>query len=390
LANTPRPPEVEHELRQQVSYLHQLLSHNKRPIGLFLGAGCPMAIPSAGDASKPLIPSIPGLTKSVCTAVSSTGAKDTLVRVQAHLVEDGFVDPNIELILSRVRLMQQVCGKKDVRGLCLKELTGLEEAICSQVHAIMNVPLPNRLTPYHRVAAWAGSRPRTYPVEVFTPNYDLLMEQAFEEMRVPYFDGFIGSRQSFFDPVAMEADTLPPRWARLWKLHGSINWRRSKTKGGPVFRVGDVRLAPDQALVIHPSHLKYEESRKMPYLAMMDRLKGFLALPSAGLVICGYSFGDEHINDVILQGLSGNSQAVALGLVFGDLAARPVARDLALNCSNLALLAEDAAVLGCLEGKWTHGADTPEFKLGHFEELAQLMGRLVEGPLGEGGSENAQ
>jgi hypothetical protein len=104
--------------------------------------------------------------------------------------------------------------------------------------------------------------------------------------------------------------------------------------------------------MIYPSHLKYDESRRMPYLAMLDRLRTFLTHGQAVLVTCGYSFGDQHLNEVILQGLSGNPTAVCFGLLFGDrgISSEAVAR--ARKQPNLSLLAVDGAVLGTVEGDW--------------------------------------
>ncbi|MBE0427852.1 MAG: SIR2 family protein [Nitrospirae bacterium] len=186
------------------------------------------------------------------------------------------------------------------------------------------------------------------PIEIFTTNYDLLMEQAFEDLRVPYFDGFAGVRKPFFDLRAMEEDQLPPRWAKLWKLHGSTNWYQDASKS--VFR-GSTK-EHDSKRVIHPSHLKYDESRRMPYLAMIDRLRAFLKQPSAALIICGYSFRDDHINEVIVQGLQGNQTGTALALLFDNLEAYPKAIKLALERSNLSLLARDEAVIGSHRAKW--------------------------------------
>jgi hypothetical protein len=174
------------------------------------------------------------------------------------------------------------------------------------------------------------------------------MEQAFEDRRVPYFDGFAGSRKPFFDIRAMEEDKLPERWARLWKLHGSINWYQDTAKGvlrGAANEMGLKR-------VIHPSHLKYEESRRMPYLAMIDRLRAFLKQPSVALVLCGYSFRDDHINEVIIQGLQGTQTAIAFALLFGNLGSYPKAVKLALDRSNLSLLARDGAVISGREATW--------------------------------------
>ena len=45
-----------------------------------------------------------------------------------------------------------------------------------------------------------------------------------------------------------------------------------------------------QRRVIHPSHLKYQESRRMPYLAMVDRLREFLRVPTAALIFAAIPF----------------------------------------------------------------------------------------------------
>ncbi len=90
----------------------------------------------------------------------------------------------------------------------------------------------------------------------------------------------------------------------------------------------------------------------MPYLAMIDRLKAFLKQPTATLVICGYSFRDEHINEVIVQGVQGTQTAIAFALLFDALTKYPQAVKLARERSNLSLLARDGAVLNGREAEW--------------------------------------
>lgn len=107
--------------------------------------------------------------------------------------------------------------------------------------------------------------------------------------------------------------------------------------------------------MIYPSHIKYDQSRRMPYLAMLDRLKSFLSSGQAVLVTCGYSFSDHHLNDVILQGLGGNPNAVCFGLLFGDRSGYPEAVKRARKQGNLRLLAADGAVLNTIERDWHRG-----------------------------------
>ncbi len=185
------------------------------------------------------------------------------------------------------------------------------------------------------------------------------MEQALEERRVPYFDGFVGSNRAFLDIPSMEDEKLSTRWTRLWKLHGSINWWRSPLrKDGHNETENGVekkreKIGDDDCQMIHPSHLKYEQSRRMPYLAMLDRFKFFLARPQSVLVTCGYSFADQHINEIILEGLRGNPTAVCFGLLYGDRAdARESLAKVGQSGNSLKLLGVDGGVVGTIDRNW--------------------------------------
>lgn len=187
---------------------------------------------------------------------------------------------------------------------------------------------------------------------------------------MPYFDGFAGACKPFFDLRAMEQDVLPPRWARLWKLHGSINWYQDEMK--PVFRGSTTEQGSRR--VIHPSHLKYDESRRMPYLAMIDRLRAFLKQPYMAFILCGYSFRDDHINEVIVQGLQSNQTGTAFALLFNNLKKYSKATKLALERSNLSLLARDEAIIGRRRAKWNEqdAESIPEASQGFIKWIPSI------------------
>ena len=309
-----------------------------------------MAIKAGSDGGSPLIPDIAGITRLVCEKLATSTVHGPILKeVEEHFRQDGRENPTIEDLLTHIRGLRSVAGKGQVRGLSAEKLDQLDDYICEKIYEIADKCLPNLETPYHSIASWVNGIHRDNPVEVFTTNYDLLMEQAFEDCHVPYFDGFAGSRRPFFDLRAMEEDMLPPRWSRLWKLHGSINWYQVPDKG--VFR-GPKEGSIGSRRVIHPSHLKYQESRRMPYLAMIDRLRAFFRKPSATLIICGYSFRDEHINEVIIQGLEYSQSSIVFGLLFDNIATYPQAASLARAHSNLSLLAKDKAFINGQESKW--------------------------------------
>lgn len=352
MASPPASATVEpvHSPYRRATDLLQRLAPGKMRIGFFLGAGCPLAVQiDAGGKTEPLIPEITGVTKLVKEFLDTDkdlkGAAQTAWdRVTAR----GIPTPTVEDVLSHIRTLKSLCGKGDIDGFSEDSLDKLDRAICGKVRGIVSKVLPINDTPYHVLSSWIQAIPRGKPVEIFTTNYDLLLEQALEEQRVPYFDGFVGSDSAFLDLESMAEDDLPARWARLWKIHGSINWWMTAKK--KIRRSRDI-VAGEQ-LLIYPSHLKYEQSRQMPYYAMIDRLRVFLRSDQCVLITCGYSFGDEHINAYIGQGLSGNPNAACFAMMYGDRANSPKAVDLAKRYANLTLLAADGGVIGTVERNW--------------------------------------
>ena len=343
-----------HDLNRIQRDLQESLSLDKHPVALLIGAGCPLSVRTHDEAGNnvPLIPDVRGLTIRIAHNLS---ADEAFKKIVDQFIEDGIIDPTIEDMLSRVRLLSRVVGKGEARGLSRESLDALELNLCKEVAGIVKAELPSGETPYHRLVDWAGAIDRSTPLQIFTTNYDLLVEQALEDRQIPFFDGFIGVREPFFDLRAIEDDPVPSRWLRLWKMHGSINWKCSSE--GRVTRCFPVPDGSD-GMLIHPSELKYDQSRRMPYLAMIDRLRSFLRRPSAFLVITGYSFADEHLNEVIIQGVRSNPTSAAYALLYNNLdtevAANKVAGKIPLNFS---LVARDCGVVRGVKAEWLSDQD---------------------------------
>ncbi|WP_250633639.1 SIR2 family protein [Pinirhizobacter soli] len=352
--------EDHHDPLQTITQLRQTLSADKLSIGFFLGAGCPCAVSvpnEDGSGERAIIPDIRGLTKQVHASMATLAALNTSYEALTKtFAEDAITDPTIEAKLNRIRAFREVAGKAGVRGLSFDQLNELDREICQSIRKIVTCSLPAKPTPYHALARFIAGH-RSPFTEIFTTNYDVLVEQALEEKRVPYFDGFVGSSRPFFDQRAIEDAEIPKRWSRLWKLHGSINWRYNKeTKA--VFRSD--RIDDGDELLIHPSHLKYDESRRMPYFVMIDRLRSFLRHSErpVALILTGYSFGDEHINEAIVESLKANASAACFALQFGKLADYQAAAALAKDNANLSLLALDGAVIRRHAGVWMANPST--------------------------------
>ena len=325
---------------RQIEILQQALASDKSRIAFLLGAGCPFSIINIENdgENKPLIQDIAGLTRTICDTLTDKNIGKIVDRIQLPQNKKA----TIEDILSHVRLLIEVVGEGQIGDFTKENLEELETVICEEISKAVSKELPDNETSYHQLASWIGDIPRNNPVEIFTPNYDLLIESALESKNIPYFDGFIGSRNAFFDLHSIENEELPPRWAKLWKLHGSINWW--KDPNGKIFR-GHSESAENKQM-IYPSHLKYEESRRMPYYAMQDRLGHFLAAGQAVLVTCGYSFVDKHLSAIILERLSANPWAICFGLLHSGLEKYPEALACAKKTTNLSLIANNGAFIG--------------------------------------------
>lgn len=333
--------------------LRQILSQGKKRIGLLLGAGVPVSVRvnnegKLDDSGAPLIPDVARLTQIV---VDDLSPEDRAV-IEKLLPELGD-NPNIETILTRVRRLSQAIGAAEVHGLNGNAYEELAQRICEKIGTIVARVLPKEPNAFTELVSWIGGTHRDHPIEIFTPNYDLLLEEAFERARLPYFDGFTGSHKPFFDPTSISEDSLPPRWSRMWKIHGSLGW---EVKPDAIIRTG----SREATQLIYPDHLKYEQIARQPYSALFERLRDFLTTPDTILICSGFSFFDAHICAVLDEALSANTHTAILAFQFRPLEQEKLAVKLALRRPNLSVYARDGAVIFGVKGKWRPGEPPTE------------------------------
>jgi hypothetical protein len=323
--------------------LRQIVAQGRKRIGFLVGAGAPAGMRSA-DESGPLIPAVAGLTTQVLAALRPSYGS-TLDQLCTALGSS-----NIEALLSRTRTLSGVIGSSQVHGQDGAGFQALSDAICHEIGKIVGVDLPPGPNAYVDLVNWISGADRQHPVEIFTTNYDLLFEQAFERAKVPYFDGFAGGHEPFFDPSSISNNDLPPRWVRLWKLHGSLGWET--TSRGEIARTGRKTAAH----LVFPEHLKYDLVQKAPYAALFDRLQQFLLAPDTLLIATGFSFADAHISARVAECLSANPSASVFAFQFGALEQGTCAADLAARRPNMSVYAQDGAIINGIRADWLPGA----------------------------------
>ncbi|HEV2630511.1 MAG TPA: SIR2 family protein [Pseudolabrys sp.] len=366
-----------HDAQKTLADLRDHLARHDKPIAFFFGAGtsCSITVPVAGGKTQPVVPAVPGLTaacKKDCGELGEKFAK-AWASIEAHC-EEAKLDPHIENVLSRLRMMLNAIGKDDTLcGLKVDELDKLEECVRKTIARIVTPEL--KILPedfaHRKLARWIAKTSRKCCVEIFTVNYDVLIEHALESERVPVFDGFVGSYQPFFHPDSVRrAETAPgANWTRLWKMHGSVTWQRIEQDG----RSRVVRGAIDPAgEMIMPSFQKYDESRQQPYAAFTDRLTRFLEQDDALLIAAGFNFGDEHINNLIFGALENRPRTHVYALQFEELADDSVLIKRAYQRSNLIVVGPHTGVIGGRRSKWAPN-EIPSFMDGVFELKSEAV-----------------
>jgi hypothetical protein len=299
------------------------------------------------DGNYPLIPAVDGLTTQVLEALDGK-YKPVIAAIKTDLSKH-----DIETILSRVRSFSQFLGKQTVHGLDGDGYKALGTDICERIGKIVSVKLPPNQSAYAEIVNWITGAARDTAIEIFTTNYDLLFEQALEAVRAPYFDGFSGASAPFFDPVTIARNDLPPRWTRLWKLHGSLGW--SGRENGEVVRVG----GDTSTHLVFPEHLKYDQTQKAPYAALFDRLRAFLSLPDTLLISTGFSYSDAHVSSRIGEALAGNPSASVFAFQFKPQAEEAAACEIAKRSANFSVYCPDGAKVNGARGRWSLPAELP-------------------------------
>lgn len=156
---------------------------------------------------------------------------------------------------------------------------------------------------------------------IFTTNYDLFSERAMDDLGITYTNGFSGFIERYFNPsifnyaLAEQMDISSFKWnvidsfIYLFKIHGSVNWVEVE-ETNKLFKVQELQsvnfdfLSDKKNLMIYPSPIKQNASLGSPYSDLFREFQKRIAQNQSVLITMGYSFGDEHINNLIYQALT--------------------------------------------------------------------------------------
>jgi len=351
---------VAHDPSEYVRMLQQLLISDKKKVAFLFGAGTSLA---KKNENSLIIPAIGKMTSDIeAELIKSVKFKNALAEIRVEIEAQKIVY-NIESILTNIEQKIQVIGTGQLNKLSKAEFCDLLKEIKRHIRLIVSVhkeifaqDLFQNMV-HVDFAEWVRRANRKHPFEIFTTNYDYFMELGMEKKNLPYYDGFSGSYRPFFNSESVEALDFLPNQTKLWKIHGSLGWHFDKlTKR--VWR----KDSDNDDILIYPSSLKYSESKKQPYTALLDRLTNFLRQPDTVLITCGYSFGDEHINERIVTAINSNTSGHVLSLIYDaqwpdsikayNLTEESSLANLAKTNRKLSVYGMRNAVIGGQFGKW--------------------------------------
>lgn len=360
---------AEHDVVSFAGGLSARLAARTRHVCAFLGAGTSRACG---------LPDVATLQERVVSKLDAG---------QKSAFENILVGRNLEQVLSRLRRIAAIVeGTDSVDGLDADSALKLDGRICEIIVEELASDAVD-LDPVLRFAAWVARADYSRPLEIFTVNYDLLLETALERWGAPYFDGFIGTlrgkfRSDLVDPSSRGGDDIPPFFARLWKLHGSLNWAL-ETRGSlsEVVRLGIPVTKGETPAAIYPSDTKYEESRRVPFVVLQDRLRRALAEPETIVLVSGYSWADEHLNEPFFEAATRRPRSEIIAFCFDNIPDSLAAH--ATVTPNLQVITQSEAILGGIRAPWkTPVGQVSEdiwkagsVTLGDFRALASFLAR---------------
>ncbi|MCW5959622.1 MAG: SIR2 family protein [Pyrinomonadaceae bacterium] len=171
---------------------------------------------------------------------------------------------------------------------------------------------------YRKIALF--QKDYNFPLRIFTLNYDKCIEETCKQFtedskRIECLiergfgdednEELIWAWEKFSN---REDDEREPD-IYLYKMHGSIDWTRDEKQ----------KLVHKTITHINKHEIIFGTRQKVkhydPFLFFIYEFREY-ALKSKLIIVCGYGFWDDHINDIIKQGLESDSEKVLLVNVY--------------------------------------------------------------------------
>ena len=168
--------------------------------------------------------------------------------------------------------------------------------------------------------SFAGRVATRERLNLFTLNYDRVLEFGAELAGLHLIDRFVGSISPIFRSSRLNIDLHynppgirgEPRYlegvVNFTKLHGSLDWSHSDglvRRFSLPYGADEIEKYNNKgSLMIYPNSSKDKETAEYPYVELFRDFASSIIRPNSTVVPYGYSFGDDHINRVLSDMLS--------------------------------------------------------------------------------------
>jgi hypothetical protein len=176
------------------------------------------------------------------------------------------------------------------------------------------IEIPN----YDRAGYYSGlinfQRELNYPLRVFSLNYDLCVERAYQAEYREYPErGFEKSDERIWNHLLLEEGSPADKNLYLYKLHGSIDWRREPETGKLTYSDSSSTIKIEESSLIFGTAYKLQYVD--PFLFLVYQLRRW-SLEARLILVVGYGFRDEHINGILCQALRANAGKQLLAVMW--------------------------------------------------------------------------
>ena len=264
-------------------------------IGFFFGAG------SSYAAGYPLTNQ---LTIDVLKRLAPREIKliEKILKTESTILNVAKGEPDIEVLSDFLYKAKASGGYVEIDEL----LQAIRNLI---VDVITDVKSPNL---EHHVKFFKGLKKmmshRNESIWIFTTNYDLVFELAASLAKIPIYNGFEGIAERYFDVERIELtygrinparkfELFNEPHIKLLKLHGSISWFK---ESGDTMESFSQEKHGERCMIL-PRRTKVAETLEAPYDKLFRYSASVIGRQCKYIVSCGYSYRDEHINDILFN-----------------------------------------------------------------------------------------
>lgn len=274
------------------------------------------------------IPNMKGLFKEVDELVDLLGGeiKDELDSIIGRIENKVNLEEILGILYSNRIYLDKYEDYREQLKTCNELIKTIEDTIFHKINVDLNTPeAKDVLKIYQDFYSKLALRNKDLSrLNIFTTNNDLFNETALDSLNIHYINGFGGGINKFFNPAlfnytfSKRMDTSIEKFepvenmVNLYKIHGSVNWIEDNSNSNTFFKIREVSFPEkleesERNILIYPTPTKQNKSLGSPYVELFREFQKKLLEPHSVLFVVGYSFNDEHVNNIIYQALATNS-----------------------------------------------------------------------------------